>query len=319
MKLTGRTLAMIVVAAGCLYAAGCNGEKKIAIQIPAPATMQIPENIKQIGVWSSFKGTGQSEADNKKWGEYAANTTYSLIDNNNKKYPRYNLTDQKNMKTVSDANDLNAALGGTVKADASKWSDAQAYITGDVKVEIKDDKEHRSFSGGYMASFGTSFDVRKVRCTVSVSATMVNASTLKPMATLPTTTKSFNCDSKEDKERYGGKVPEASNIVGDLIEDQVKEFVAMIMKHDQDTTLAASPSKNVDRGNKLAVAGDYKDALEAYNAAIAENPADHAAHYNAGVCNEALGNLQDAFNCYDKAFKINAEERYAQARKRVKP
>ena len=82
--------------------------------------------------------------------------------------------------------------------------------------------------------------------------------------------------------------------------------------------LAKGKSKLVGTGNKLAVAGDYREALDCYVGAMAENPEDHGAVFNAGVMHEALGQFKQAESYYDRARKMEPKEQYIFARRRVR-
>jgi predicted TPR repeat methyltransferase len=82
--------------------------------------------------------------------------------------------------------------------------------------------------------------------------------------------------------------------------------------------LAKGKSDAVDTGNKLAEASDYKGALEVYLQAIKEKPDDHGAMFNAGLMCEAAGDLKQAQDYYDRAFRLKPEEQYIRARQRVR-
>lgn len=83
-------------------------------------------------------------------------------------------------------------------------------------------------------------------------------------------------------------------------------------------TLLSGKSEAVHTGNTLAATGDYAGALEAYEAALQQNPKDHEALFDAGVSSEAMVKLPQALDYYDRAFKVKPDLRYAQARKRIR-
>jgi len=60
------------------------------------------------------------------------------------------------------------------------------------------------------------------------------------------------------------------------------------------------------------------DAIEAFNAALAENPNDHRSAYGAGVAAEASGNVDMALNFYNQACAGQNNSTYAESRDRVK-
>jgi tetratricopeptide (TPR) repeat protein len=83
-------------------------------------------------------------------------------------------------------------------------------------------------------------------------------------------------------------------------------------------TLGRGKSDAVKTGNKLAMAKDYAEAIEAYEAGLRECPDDHEAMFNAGLMYEAMGKFSEAEKQYDMAFKTKPQTQYVQARKRVR-
>ena len=118
----------------------------------------------------------------------------------------------------------------------------------------------------------------------------------------------------------GDKLPPTDQIISQLIEQCVAEFVSMISPHEVvvPVKLAKGKSKLVETGNKLAVAGDYDEALDCYLSAIEAKGDDHGAVFNAGVMHEAMRQFKKAEGYYDRARKIEPKEQYIFARKRVR-
>jgi tetratricopeptide (TPR) repeat protein len=118
----------------------------------------------------------------------------------------------------------------------------------------------------------------------------------------------------------GNKLPAPDQILSSLIDECVAEFVAKISPHQVVVSekLGKGKSDEVKTANKLAVAGEYAEALAIYKAAAAANGEDHEALFNAGVMCEALGDFAEAEQYYDRAFKIKPQEQYLIARKRMR-
>ena len=139
-------------------------------------------------------------------------------------------------------------------------------------------------------------------------------------------------DSEKDETKTGaasvgrrlgfasGALPPADQIVSHLIDECVQEFLSKISPHEVvvEEQLQKGKSKIVGTGNKLAEAGEYKEALECYEQAIRQNADDHGALFNAGLMHEALGDLARAEELYSKAVQVEPESRYIFARKRVR-
>jgi len=172
---------------------------------------------------------------------------------------------------------------------------------------------------------------REYEDVIDIPLVVANIKTGKTLATVSATRE---YDSEEDQKSgsqsvgralgFGGdKVPPTDQVVSKLIDQCVAEFLGKISPHEVVVTekLAKGSGKTkkvVETGNKLAVAGDYAEALDLYLAAIAANSEDHGAAFNAGLMYEQQGSLQKAEEMYDKAFRMDPKEQYVLARKRVR-
>lgn len=324
MNPTTRLLALAGLVVGCLFLAGCGSKYVVELRYDKPAKYTIPLSIKRLAV-AEFGG--QSRLD-RKWGEIASDRLAAELDRFNRKYKRYELLERARLKAILDQHDLEAAIMDPAAAGkAGKLAKADALIYGNVKVSSRDEQATR-----------TSVDPRTLRpktvrytkryCMAAVTFTMDDVNTGKILAT-ESLTREY--DSDEDKKAGlagvgkalgvgGDKLPPADQVISRLIEQCVAEFVSMISPHEVvvPVKLAKGKSELVDTGNKLAVAGEYKEALDCYVGAIEANPGDHGAVFNAGVMHEALGELKKAEGYYDRAQKIERKEQYIFARSRVR-
>ena len=118
----------------------------------------------------------------------------------------------------------------------------------------------------------------------------------------------------------GDNLPPADQALSQLIDQCVDEFIVKISPHQVTVSekLHRGKSDGVRTGNTLALAGDYAEALEAYQVAIREKPDDHEAIFDAGVACEAMGQMDKAEEFYDRAFKLKPKQQYVMARKRVR-
>ncbi len=83
--------------------------------------------------------------------------------------------------------------------------------------------------------------------------------------------------------------------------------------------LATGHSPYARKAAKLASQGKLKQALKLLRQAIDAHPWDHASIYNAGLCSEALGQYQQAYNYYARAWHIKQLNDYKNALLRIKP
>lgn len=98
----------------------------------------------------------------------------------------------------------------------------------------------------------------------------------------------------------------ASNpLVAELLGDIIPQIVAEKIK------LATNPDCVL--GVQKVKQGDWKGALESWQAVVASNPANHAAYYNIGVAFEALKNYSSAMPVYQQAVSLSDRKQYKKA------
>jgi len=307
-----------------LLGAGCRPEKTIEIHYQRAAQYEISPKIRRLGI-AEFGG---QTAQDKQWGHIASDRLAAELDAHNRKYDRYELVDRKRLKALLDERDLQIAISdGASASQAGKLANVDAMIYGSVKVTARDERASRKTFDPLARRLKTVYYTRRY-CLTAVNFTMDDIRTGKSLASVSATRE---YDSERDKNSgaagigkalgfAGGELPPTDQIVSQLIDDCVAEFLAKISPHEVAARekLRGGNSKIVDTGNKLAVAGDHAEALECYQAAIQQDPSDHEAVFNAGVMYEAMGNLAKAEEMYTKAFKIEPREQYVLARKRVR-
>jgi tetratricopeptide (TPR) repeat protein len=297
----------------------------VELRYDRPAQYEIPESIRKIGI-AEFGG---QDAQDVEWGNMASDCLASKLDAYNKQFQRYQLVDRKRLKAILDEQDLQAAFSDSTKAvEAGKIANVDAMIYGHVHVVTRDEQATR-----------TTFDImnrstRQVHYTkryvmAAVTFTMDDVETSKTLVTL-TATREFDSEKDANSSRGarlvkmvgmgGGNLPASEQILKQLIDECVQEFVAKISPHQvvESEKLCKGKSSEVETGNKLAAAGDYAEALEAYQSALKTNPDDHEVMFNCGVVSEALGKLAEAEKFYDEAFKLKPKEQYLHARRRVR-
>jgi len=319
------TLAVVIasVLAGAFFP-GCGPEKTVEIRYQRQPQYEVSPRIKRLGI-AQFGG---KTATDRKWGDVASDRLAAALDEYNRKFKRYELVDRKRLKAILDERDLQLMISdGASATQAGKLANVDAMIYGSVSVNARDERAHRAAFDPLRRGMKTVYYTKRYVLT-AVTFTMDDIKTGKQIVTVSTTRE---YDSEKDDESGGAKVgkalgfgggdlPPTDQLVSHLIDECVQEFLSKISPHEVVVTekLQKGKRKAVDTGNKLAAAGDYAEALECYRQAIRTHPDDHGAVFNAGVMYEAQADLKQAEAHYDKAFKMEPEEQYVLARKRVR-
>jgi len=307
---------------GGMALCGCNPKKEIQLRYERPAAISVPGEIKRIGI-AEFGG---QSAEDKRWGGIASDRLAAALSEYNRKYQRYELVDRQRLKAILDERDLQIAISdGATAGKAGKLANVQGMIYGSVRATAKETRATRQQFDLIKRGMKTVHYTHRY-CVATVNFTLDDIRTGKTLATA-TTSREYDSDKGSSKLSLvknvvglGSDAGELDKIVAGLIDDCVQDFLSQIIPHEVVVTEEVQPGKSsiVGTGNKLAAAGDYEEALECYETGMELNPRDHEAVFNAGVMQEALGNVAKAEALYDKAFKMNPKEQYVMARKRVR-
>jgi len=305
--------------------AGCGPETVIQISYTKQALYEISPEVKRLGI-SEFGAASQEE---KRWGEIASDRLAAALDDYNRKYHRYELVDRRRLKAILDEQDLQMAVSDSASAGkVGKIAHTDAMVYGNVAVTAKDEQLTRTTISPLNRSTKPVTYTRRY-CLVAVNFTMDDVQTAKTLASV-SVTREFDSEKNQKKSAgaamlkvmglSGDKLPAADQVILALIDECVAEFLGKISPHEivAKVPLEKGKSKVVETGNKLAAAGDWKEALVCYEKGMQEKPDDAGAVFNAGAMHEALGDLKQAEALYDRAFQMDPKEEYVFARKRVR-
>ena len=323
MKGFGRLLLCLCAIACLLWLGGCE-DKPISLRYDRPAAYEIPASVKRIAV-AEFGGTS---AEDKKYGNIAADQVASLLDEFNKKYNRYQLVDRKRLRAILDERDMQMAISDSASAaEVGKLADVEGMIYGSVNVAHRDEQASRT-SFDISSRMPKTIHYTKRYCMASVNFTLDDISTGK---TLTTVTATREYDS--DKDSKGGassltkamgfssdNLPPPEQVLNRLIGECVEEFVQKISPHTIEVSvkMEKGKSKVVETGNKLARAGEYAEAMELYRQAVEAKGDDDGAMFDLGLMCEATRDFTQAEQWYSKAFALKDNEKYSTARARVR-
>ena len=309
-RLATATLAAVVAALS-----GCSKPPTISLRYSRDAEYRIPTGVKRLAI-AQFSGKSERDA---KWAEIASDKLASAIDDAGRHERRFEQLERKRLKEIVDEQDLQTVAGDAAATRLGKLAGADAVIYGTVHVVTEEKLRQRPL--------GSSFHRHRF-VMVSITYYMVDVNTARRLAS--TTIKREYDSSKA----HGGKtlkmLEEAvigidalpvDKAIDDLADKCTRGFVGRIAPHEVTVTVALEKGKNgklVGAGNKLAGTGEYVAALAYYEQAIARNPRDHGAIFNAGAMYEARRQFGKAATLYKKAFDLVAEQKFADAWNRVR-
>jgi tetratricopeptide (TPR) repeat protein len=118
--------------------------------------------------------------------------------------------------------------------------------------------------------------------------------------------------------RVAGAAP-ADQLAGGAVAECVARFLEMLTPRRVRAVEELRPTgAGSRRAHEHAAARRYAEALALYEKAIATDPTDHGALFDAGVMQEALGRRAEAARLYAGAYRFVAEPQYAAALARVR-
>ena len=105
-----------------------------------------------------------------------------------------------------------------------------------------------------------------------------------------------------------------------LIDQCIDAFLADITPGEEVITVILADVKGTiaQKGNALAARGRYDEALDCYTRALLQSGDEHGILFNAGVMHEIKGNLARAAGLYARALKLQPDEKYEAALRRVR-
>ncbi len=313
-------VAVLPLSAGC----GPDSGKTIQLEYSRPAAFQVSAKVHSIAIaeFATSGNTGHS------WGDVAADKLTANLDQQNKKYERYSLVDRGHLKQIMDQKDVNLMVSDPSSAvKVGKMAKVDAIVYGSVSATCRDQHRTRTtFDPLSQSSRQVPYTQRY--CQVRVTFTMDDINTGMTLVSM-SPTREYDTDKQKSSGMASvtkmlgvGKdeLPPAEQVMDALIQQCVDEFVARVSPHDVsvNVTLGKGKSELVSKGNSLAAAGDYTEALNYYERAGKEKPDDADAFFNAGVMYEKTGQFKEAERMYSRAFEIKAEDRFVEARRRVR-
>jgi Tetratricopeptide repeat len=295
----------------------------------------LPPGMKTIAIMPAKVG----ETTDPKWQELSTTVLASLINESRSKFgAEVTVTERRDAKAVFDEGDMKAAGMATGKGGDTKLIGAEGLLLSNINVKVeKHVGKQRTLSGLDIAGFGghrsgggrVNAETEEVETvtrnmTVQTEFKLVDSANGRVWEHFSPKTYSAT-DRTKASPIFGSSKTEAEltpqdQIIGSLVERGAREFVSQLMpcRIDVETEVESSGNKNCVEGVKLLRAEAYREAISAFQAAMAENPDDHRAAYGAGVACEATGQFEAGLKYYNKACAGENNRTYADARDRMK-
>ncbi len=296
----------------------------------------LPPGMKNIAIMPAKVG----ETTDPKWSELSTTVIASLINESRARFGTdVTVTERRDTRAVFDEADLAAAGMSTRKGGkGGELIGADGYLLSNINVKVeKHVGRQRTLSGFDIAGFGghhtgggyVSPETQEVE-TVTRNMTVQTEFKLVDSANgrvwehfSPKTYRAT--DRTKASPIFGSSKTEAEltpqdQIIGSLVERGAREFVSMLMpcRIDVEAEVESSGKKNSANGVRLLRAEAYREAISAFQAAIADNSNDHRAAFGAGVACEATGQFESGLKYYNMACAGENNRIYAEARDRMK-
>jgi len=295
----------------------------------------LPPGMKTIAIMPAKVG----ETTDPKWQELSTTVLASLINESRSKFgTEVTVTERRDAKAVFDEGDMKAAGMATGKGGDTKLIGAEGLLLSNINVKVeKHVGKQRTLSGLDLGGYGghgwgggnvnaQTEEVETVtrNMTVQTEFKLIDSANGRVWEHFSPKTYSAT-DRTKASPIFGSSKTEAEltpqdQIIGSLVERGAREFVSQLMpcRIDVETEVESSGNKNCVEGVKLLRAEAYREAISAFQAAMAEDSNDHRAAYGAGVACEATGQFEAGLKYYNKACAGENNRTYADARDRMK-
>jgi hypothetical protein len=338
-----RTAVLLVGALCGLAAVGCGGSREtanVSFSYVIEKEKGLPSGMNTIAIVPAKVG----ESTDPKWSEMSVTILQSLINESKNKFGTpVTVTERRDTKPVFDEADL-AAAGMSTKQGGKPGQlvGADGYLLSNINVKVETHVgKQRTLSGIDLAGLtgeyrGDHYGGGRVAAQTEEVETVTRNMTVQTEFKLVDATngrvwehyspRMFRAtDRTKASPIFGSSQTEAAltpqdRIVATLVERGAREFVSMLMpvRVEVEAEVVSGGNPNSSEGVRRMRAEDYQGAIEAFNAALAENPNDHRSAYGAGVAAEASGKLDMALSFYNRACAAQDNRIYMEARDRAK-
>lgn len=321
---------ILVVVGGMVVMAGCGASKEtctVTVSYTLQPTEQLPEGLVTVAVNEpevEATEAGTEDADRaKKWSRMAADMMEDMIIKANKQHNTgLTIAKRRETKEIMRESDLQSAgltqTEGT--GEPAKLADVQGLIKSSLNIrnEVKKGTSRTmsamsvaAWAGYHWGGGSGSMDTEQVE-NVSRNLTVQCSFSMYDKAGNPLFQYSPKPFRKHDREKPGffmdgsrteADLDPADGIIGDLVDQGVREFVGMFIPCPVEYKYAVESSNN--KSSALGVrnlrAGLEEQAIEALKTAVADDPDDHRSWFCLGLAYEKVGQYDKALEAYRRA------------------
>lgn len=301
-----------------LLSTGCAPKAQLLVWRPAELNINGLERLAIL----DFEGDQQT-------GKIARSSLQAQLFDN--KY--YTLVDQAELARVRPVTREDGTPDVTAAIEAARAMGIDALLCGQVvSYNVVDDLQtdhhielgggsSKNGKGGSSGSVGFGLDSTQTltrEASVSLAVKLMDVRTGEIRAA-----RQFSHTFHGQRVNGSGELPTREAILTKLLNECSQDAIRMIAPHyvPQQVTLArqfyGKGLGDVRAGNKLATQGNWAEAVRHWEAAVRENPQNHAAEFNLAVAAEARQDYVAARQHVDSAIKSYASTEYQKAKARI--
>ena len=331
------TIGLSIALCSLAAVTGCGSKEMATVSFSYVVEQEkgLPPGMKTIAIMPAKVG----ETTDPKWSELSTTVLAALINESRGKYGTdVTVTERRDAQAVFDEGDMRAAGMATGRGGDTKLIGAEGLLLSNINVKVeKHVGKQRTLSGLDLGGYGghgwgggnvnaqtTEVETVTRNLTVQTEFKLIDSANSRVWEHFSPKTYSAT-DRTKASPIFGSSKTEAEltpqdEIIGALVERGAREFVSKLMpcRIDVETEVESSGNKNCVEGVKLLRAEAYREAIAAFQAAMAEDPNDHRAAYGAGVACEATGQFEAGLKYYNKACAGQNNRTYMDARDRMK-
>ncbi|MCH8806234.1 MAG: hypothetical protein IH986_09120 [Planctomycetes bacterium] len=336
--------ATLPIAVACV-APGLAGEKAtVRVHYLLRPTRGIPEGLSAVAILDAGVNDEKARLEtDTNWSELAANyVQYLLQEAIEQRGIELDIIDRRHTATVLKEHDLAAAglIPSRTAGRAAQLLEVQGVIMAEINVRVEEHRDtkktvdlrgllddlrprKRKSHGGHKKRPTQSAEVVKRHTTVQTVFHLFDAKTSKNWATYAKW--HHYSDQAKISDFFAGifsgsKVDPRDEVIEQAVQRGAREFVGMLVPSEVEylVKVKSSSQDDCEEGVRALRAEMYEEAIGRFKLALSDRPDDDRAAFAAGVACEALGRYEDALKYYRMASRLDDEDEYLEARRRVK-
>ncbi len=299
---------------------GCARQGVVSFQYGRPAEFQLPARIGRVAI-ADLGGTTERDGS---WGRAVADSLAELATTELVGERKWNVVRLRDYQPLAEGR-TPASMPATAPWVATvPPGDADALIVGWANVMVRD--EQVAVTPASPPPTGAPLPTAKRRYAVgTVDFQLIEAAGDKVLATVHVTEQ---FDSLRPSNTIAAtsrpatfapaEIPSVEDVMRQLARRAGRQFLARFVPHRVTVSQELKAGRHTQAGNRAAARGEYAKALKRYQDAIAAEPADAAAMFNAALMCEALNRLDEAARYAARAAVLGNDPDYINMGKRLR-